>query len=591
MKKMKKIFATCLAVACTAGAMGSFVACAPQPTQQRDNTKTQLDISFFAGGYGDAWIYEAKTEFEAMYANHHFEDGKTGVEVWIDSNKDVEGTLNQRIQLGTFFDLFFTTQHNIQGSAKQGYLADISDVYDSVATGDTHGKTIEQKLYDKDNALDIVTRDGKQYAIPYSLGVLGFVFDYGTFMENDWLFLADQSDEAELTAQGFTYTVEQNQYGIDVWKMESYSGNLAINYKAGDVIAKSGKDGLFGTYDDGQPVDMLEWEEMLTKIYSTEGAKAFIYAGASLEYVDAIAEAAWAQYDGLDNYNLSFSYDGTYVSPSTGEETVIDLNNGYKVFESEGRLVALEFMKDNLGNATYMHPACTKTSRDVSTTQNEYILGYRNTTTLPLTAMLCEGSWWENEARPLLKALSDSGETERGFGKRDYRYMLLPNFDGQKGIDGEGNGSVLSACEDGWVFVNNDSPSGEQAAAKKFIELTCSDAWLRRFTVMSGGYRAFEYELTDDDYNAMTPFARNHWNMISDRENVAIVRPRSMHYVHPINWSSSTAVYRFGTRVNTLYSNNCFPYIRQYSAEEFFNGAKNRYGQETWAQMVQGIVR
>ena len=73
MRKMRRIGAACMAVALIAGSVGSFAACQPKATQERDNTKTQLDISFFAGGYGDAWVKEAEAEFTEKISERKME--------------------------------------------------------------------------------------------------------------------------------------------------------------------------------------------------------------------------------------------------------------------------------------------------------------------------------------------------------------------------------------------------------------------------------------------------------------------------------------------------------------------------------------
>ena len=53
------------------------VACGGGGGEQVDDTKTQLYVSNYDGGFGDEWLYSAKAKFEKLYENKSFEDGKT----------------------------------------------------------------------------------------------------------------------------------------------------------------------------------------------------------------------------------------------------------------------------------------------------------------------------------------------------------------------------------------------------------------------------------------------------------------------------------------------------------------------------------
>ena len=432
-----------------------------------------MKISYFTGGFKTAWIEQAATEFAQKYEKYSFEAGKEGVEVWRDDNKTMMGTIGANMQAGTSLrDLYFTTGGNVQDLITKDLVEPINDVYQAKPDGE-NGKTIREKVLDIRNVEKVYGDGTNVYSLPYTQAITGLVFDYQLFVEKEWLSFADSTDATDLQAQGFTYTETTNKYGTPVLVMESYTGTERITYKKGDVILKAGKDGKFGSHDDGQPQNIEEWNTMIQLISSAERTKAFIYTNKQADYLDPIAEAIFAQYDGIENYEITYDYDGTYVSPSTGEETPITLENGYKVWEFEGRKVALEFMKDYLANKTNLHPAISN-DRTAMEVQEEYVLGYKGTALNPQAGMIVEGTWWENEVRGLCNELAAAGEKDRGYGARDYRYMLYPAFENQKGIDGNGNGTVFSSFEDGCILVRKGAKAGSKAAAKKFILLSLS---------------------------------------------------------------------------------------------------------------------
>ena len=569
-----------------------FVGCTE--SEKRDDSKTQLDISYFAGGFGETWINQAKTEFEEKYKDFSFEEGKLGVQIWIDPNKSATDTLSANIQAGTNLrDLYLTAGGTaLRGLIKKDLIEDITDVYKAKPDGE-NGKTIEEKLLQQKNFLSVYGNGvDKYYALPYTQAIIGFVFDYDLFVQREWLNFAKASDTTALDEQGFTYTQSTTNYGTSVLVMENYSGTEKITYEKGDAILTAGKDGKFGTHDDGQPQNIDEWNNMVQLIYATEGTKPFIFARSQPDYMNPLAEAIFAQYDGIENFEITYDYDGTYTKPSTGEETPITLETGYKTFEFEGREIALKFLEDNLGVEDYMHPSSDKLSRSAIDIQSDYVLGYRATALNPLSAILVEGIWWENEARGLFNSLAEAGEKDRAYGARDYRYMLYPAFENQKGIDGNGNGTVFSSFEDGNMFIRKGAKDGAKVAAKRFIEFITTDDWLAKFTIMTGGMRPFDYTLTAEQYDGLTSFQQHTWNIYHDSENYKVVMPTLMQYAQPINYASSATVHRWGTKIGNFSYNAVITGLlaNASTAAKYYAGMTEVYSAQMWSNLVSSIM-
>lgn len=153
--------------------------------------------------------------------------------------------------------------------------------------------------------------------------------------------------------------------------------------------------------------------------------------------------------------------------------------------------------------------------------------------------MLVEGTWWENEARSLFNSIS-AQDPEYGFGKRNYRYMLLPNIDGQNGAFGNGKGSVFNASDTGGIVVRKqgNDETEKLSKIKEFLAMTLSDSCLRNFTKTTGIARPFEYNLTESEVQEMTPFARNAYEIYNDTENISIIRLDVTRYAQPILYTS-----------------------------------------------------
>jgi hypothetical protein len=63
--------------------------------------------------------------------------------------------------------------------------------------------------------------------------------------------------------------------------------------------------------------------------------------------------------------------------------------------------------------------------------------------------MLVEGGWWENEAREMFNNIAKE-DSSRGFGKRDYRFLMTPAMEGQAFA---ANKTAVETAENGVIIV------------------------------------------------------------------------------------------------------------------------------------------
>lgn len=469
--------------------LGFGTGCGGELLEGIDPNRTQIYVSLFQSGYGQAWLDKIKVEFEKDYPEY---------QIMIDSNKTENATIKSSLQSqSTKFNIFFTpAPYTIKEMIAADVLEDLSDLYEEKPDGE-NGETVRGKMKDSQLYESAFSLEGKEgvYAIPYGDSFTGFVYDHDLFLERGWL----------LTDDGWL-----------------------INNRGKELTA--GRDGKPGTYDDGQPVTESEWLQMIQLINGSGDTAPFYWSSNyAYSYTNPIVHALIAQYEGLTGYNTFLNYQG----PDPHSNKAITLEKGYEVYSMEGVGNALQFMDERVA------ANCLSSSLDYAShtdAQNNYLYGYVNASAdRPQAAFLLEGIWWENEAKPTLTEMPEG----RKYGQRTYNYMLPPAFDGQLGIDGEGAGTVFASQDAGMTFIAKNSDRTLVEMCKKFVLYTLKDRNLRNFTVETGSLKPYRYELDETDLSNMTPFAKNVWNIYSDEANVAIIRPEIEKLASAINYATT----------------------------------------------------
>lgn len=531
---MKKIIAAilCLMVFC------SCTACKPNKDsstdtgdsggQTIDKSKTQIYLNVYDGGTGTSWIMDEANKFNQTlddYQIYIYEEKREASDI-INEVNAASGTASG----------YFTVDIAFQELINTDKLVDLTPILNKTVNGES--RTIGEKLKNKESWLKLASKNGSGcYLLPYCDSVGGLVFDYGDFVENGWLFYADGKDAqvtAALDEQGISYL---NNGGKLIYKS---GGN--VNYKEGDRIMTAGKDGKYGTYDDGQPQTIAAWDEMLGKIKATANCYPFIWPSLFESYTGMVQNALFAQLAGIEAFENYFAFDsdGKQVEMQDGSKKVITIENGYEYFGMKEIYQTIAFMETYF-TSDNANPAI-KDNTNHTDTQKRYLFAPVSDGKIAQSAMICEGIWWENEAKKGVFPQVESKDSERGYGKRDYRFMLLPYIDGQKGIDGNGNGSVIAGQDTGSFFVIKEKDSRKTEILLEFLALTLSDECLEKFTTETGVVRSYDYEISDENLAKMTPFARTVWSMYRDEENIAIVRPFQERVKEPIVYATTAGL-------------------------------------------------
>ena len=480
-----------------------------------DPTKTLINIAVYSGGFGSEWLDRVLEKYNATQDEYQF---------FINNREkfSLETITAQAMSNNLQSDIYFSDGAELARLIRGGYLEDLSDIYETSAPGES--EPIRNKMKSLDSFSNIAVYEGKYYALPFTQGIGGIVYDHDLFEEKN-LLLKDASTE------------------------NGYS---------------TGVDGIEGTYDDGLPATMEELVALMDKIVSAS-MKSVIFPSAS-DYASGliwpVAEAVWAQYDGLENYSLSFTYDGTYTSPSTGKETEITLNDGWKSYAEglqEGRIKAVEFVHDVLLNDDYRSDVDA-----INHTQAQDKFIYSHNSGQTRIAMIVEGCWWEFEAKAAFE--TDAGRTHNdayAYGNRDMRFLPLPSYPESK-LKGK---AVFATNNDGSVIVKKQSDGEKLEAIKDFLRYFCSDEVLSTFTSVTNAVLPYEYTLSESQYEGLTKFGKNLWAILS-AENTVIVRPYLEGYREEINYLGAEVADRWA--VNK----------QKYASQNFEN---------VYAQLVSGV--
>ena len=164
-------------------------------------------------------------------------------------------------------------------------------------------------------------------------------------------------------------------------------------------------------------------------------------------------------------------------------------------------------------------------------------------------------------------------DANRGYGKREYRFMLYPDMEGQVSEK-----SAISACESGAMIIPKDSNKDRLKVTKEFLAYMASDDALKIFLQTTGCLMPYELNLTDSEKEKLTPFCKNMIELYYDTENIEVVRPNVAQLYSPLAYTSErpTNVY-FIPEINGIMVSEPLKAVREYSLSSIKTGLFNLY--------------
>lgn len=555
---MKRKIAACFLAVLMCLFIVPFVGCTTKPEREVDQSKTQLHIGVYNGGLGYEWVEKLSERFEELFSEYQGEGGKVGVQVWFDAQKEKFETASLQGMLdanATQNDIYLSTSDPKDFINKAEYTTDITDIVNEKVyaedgnfpdEGEVATKSIADKLDKKQ--LDRYTFNGKIMGMPYNESIIGFVYDHDLFVENNY-----------------------------------YDGGF-------------GPDGIEGTYDDGLPATFEDLRNLFDQMV-VDGITPFTFTGFYNFYFDSMYRNVQAQYDGYEQTDLLRTYDGYFNtsmddsvnSANNGQGTKITPENGYLLVNRKGAKKAIEFVKFLFSDTSYYSQRAALNSQTHTQAQGEFINSIEATGSNKRIAMLWDGDWWENEAKGLFKEMATSfREPEYDYGQRDFRYMPLPKFEGQA-LD---HGSFSTFQEIPIIFVN--SKSQVKDIAGKWLQYMASNDGLSLFTEMTGSVMPYEFTLSKESYEKLTPFSQYRYTLQKEYSNHIYTPPKACDFslYAKVSCAATSLPAKKTSELSYDYASPYSAFIdsQGLTADAYWRAYLNNYSVEDWTASYQNFM-
>lgn len=448
-----------------------------------DTKKTQLFVSNYDGGFGTTWLNDLKTAFEAENANVSYEDGKMGVQIILDPNKDLGYASTFSIDTSNN-ELFFVERlpnTKIMEYVNQGKLMDLSDVMTGILNQDGVGLSA-----DIQNSLK-ATGDGKYYAIPHYEGGGGITYDKKLF-EDKVLYISEDG----------SYT----------------------NYQMGGLSA--GPDGIAGTDDDGLPATIEEFVNLMAWMKQRNVTPFIISGQFKSGYMDFLLDRFKMAYDGYDSSRADFTFEGKqieYVTKMTEnpdalfgydletEKVDITNENAYLLKQTKGRYYALSVLETIIDNQYYSVKGWNSTTSHVDA-QEMYM---KSAGTSSPIAMLIEGVWWQNEASDVYTRMEAENEANSR-ANRQFGWMPIPTKLDANDTNTAGDTLLMSDSVYAYAIAKSNLSEGKAKLLKDFLAYCYTPAALEAYTVSTETTRPFTYSLSQENYNKLSSLGKQIWD-------------------------------------------------------------------------------
>ena len=528
MKNIRKKLALLLAgIGCTSG----LSACGQIVGPEIPEGRTEIKISLLTGGYGNEWMENLIAEANNAQDEYWF--------IKIGDNKHTGIDIANRVQGGIVEADIYFGDGDIDTLIRLGYCEDLTEVIESKATGET--KTIKERIVSYENFEKRYSREGAIYAMPHMLSMSGIIYDHDLFVDMGWL-LTDNT-----TASGLT----------------------------------KGADGVEGTYDDGLPETYAQFQSLIKEIRKNQMIPFIRGDQLGWSPYRTTSEAVWAQYEGLESYQVSYTYNGTYTSPTTGKQTQITPETGYKVYTEnllEGRAKAMQWMTETflINDLENFYPETGLSHTDA---QAIFVTSHAMQNRI---AMLLDGEWWENEAKRAFEEDEYASGDEYAYGKRDFRFMPIPAMEGQ--VSSSNGKHFFRGGSGGTVCVLKQEDENKKEAIFDFLRMFASEKNCVNYTRCNGSLMPYAYELDDETKASLSKFSKNMMEIRND-PNTTLFRYETYEVQTPF----VRGPYRWE---NIKYNNKTYgnPMSLYYETEltvaEYIQAVRNMYTESSWKDIA-----
>lgn len=474
--------------------------------------KMTILVKNFGMGPGNVWLEETAERFAEANLNTTYGD-KTGVYIKITETSEQNTAAMASDSTNIFFD----------ERASDPYVLNQNELLlniDSIVKDESRvGGSLESKIFD--SAKGGISENGSYFALPHYEFYTGIVYNRATFTSLNAYFAAD--DET------------------DVYQHNSKYGKAKFIGSA-SATKSVGPDGKAGNDDDGLPRSLDEFIILCDyiKVESEGSIYPLTVSGKYFkDYPDYLLIGLWTALAGAEQMRNYYN--------CTGEIEIVERDSNGNILFEEGNLFSgINYVKkpktkkyimaadgsegwmgndmaakyyalamlDVIINEGFFSPTASSETNHWDTQMDLYMDGKGTTHN---SAMLVEGSYWYNESDE--KGGFKLYETVVGKNRKDLdvAWMSLPtSVYAQNAV---GRDACFLDCGLAYTMINKNvekNPALKQACLD-FVAFCYSEQELQNFTLKTGITRAISYDLTPEQKQNMSVYARRLWDA---RDNV-----------------------------------------------------------------------
>ncbi len=510
---MKKFIGTFMAAVLAALMSFSVFACTKPNevdgiTERIDESRTQIYVFNYNGGFGSEWLVSLKERFEKLHADDIYEEGRKGVQVIIHNQKTAASALVDQIE-NNRDEIYFT--ENAFYYTLLPHLEDITDAVtgDLTAYGDDNGvNTVENKLSDSQkDYFGVRESDGVHYyGLPHYMAYFGITYNVELFDKYNYYFAMNPT--APSGAGRFT--------------------------SRNNPTKSVGVDGIQGTADDGLPTTYDEFFELCDYIAGDNNTPVE-WAGAQYGgYLTYMFNALIADHEGEEQMMLNYKLEGTANDLGTvvngnfvrdPQPTQITAKDGAELARQEGKYQALKFMNKLVTTEKYHNDLAFNSGHSHMDAQDDFLLGGNDGVVAPV-GMLMDGVWWENEASATFEnmALTQSENFSRV--NRRFAVMPLPKANETKLAEARARDKSQTLIDNMYsmCFMKKGVAAWKKPLLIDFLKFAHTDESLVEYSRITGTPKALKYTMTEEQTNGMSPLGKS---VMETVKNSDIVYPVS----------------------------------------------------------------
>lgn len=539
MKKLLSLVLSALLLLCTAI---SLIGCGGGD----DSTISEIYVAISDGGFGRIWIDDCADRFEAAVADKSYADGKTGAIVTVNQERNALNT----IETGGYA-IIETGAHrkHISDPVGSGVFLNIDEWMTEENPWNEDRAPIDS--YIQDATKNMVKVEGEYWGAPAWEWFGGLCYDVQLFNENGW-YIADP-----YAAQGHNVTPEYNGTPM---------GSI---YLINDEDSKKscGRDGVYGTTDDGLPTTLKEFATLCFLILQ-EGVDVFTLPGKWLYHDQYFVSGLWAALSNFEELNASNDFQGK-INAIKLDDNGEPIPTGNSLFEGvpaeltpelETEVVKIARTEDSpyyaevgknyleKGNAIYGSAARYYTAAFFyimeeynmyvdadagSITHTDSQLNFVFSKTQPngtkRRAFLIDGTYWYCEALEIETFSSyeaQNDDTARAL--EEIQWFSLPAsldtpVEPNEDQTQYNEQALINGGETYWaVSALFEDDAETLAVAKDFLQFMVSKKELANHTAYSSNCMMYEYDLTEEQYNSLTAFGKSNFDMHKTAKVVSV---------------------------------------------------------------------